>query len=299
MPNPVRIVEVGPRDGLQNQPSSIAVEHKLEWIRRLASAGLREIEATAFVHPKWVPQLADADALASSLPQANVALPSALVPNAKGLERALASGLRRFALFTAASETFCQKNTNCTIEESFARFAEVFERLADDSAETWVRGYISTCFGCPYEGDVPVSRVAAVASRLHDMGVSEVVISDTTGVGFPPAVHAVVEAVVAHVPRERVALHFHDTRGQALVNVYAGLEAGIATFDSSAGGLGGCPYAPGAAGNLATEDLVTLLDSLHIESGVDVAAVAAASLWFESVLSTPLPSRVLATYRRA
>lgn len=296
-PARVRIVEVGPRDGLQNQPEIIPAAQKLEWIRRLAAAGLEEIEVTAFVHPKWVPALADAEEVASAVPDTGVVLPSALVPNLRGLERAIEKGLRRFSLFTAASETFSKKNTNCSIDQSFDRFAEVFERLESLDEKAWVRGYISTCFGCPYEGDVSLARVVEVAKRLHELGVAEVAISDTTGVGFPKQVHKLVEAVAAEIPLEEIALHFHDTRGQALVNVYAGLESGVEVFDASAGGLGGCPYAPGAAGNLATEDLVKLLEALGIETGVDCDALAGANLWFESLFPTPFPSRVLATYR--
>lgn len=297
LPRSVRIVEVGPRDGLQNQPDSISAEHKLGWIERLAAAGLQEIEGTAFVHPKWVPQLADADVVAQQLPRL-VQKPSALVPNRAGLTRAIDAGLDRIALFTAASETFCQKNTNCSIDESLDRFAEVFAAIKSHKKSMWVRGYVSTCFGCPYEGDVDVAAVVRVTQQLLELGVDEVAISDTIGSATPLQVEQVLRAVTKVCTVDRLALHFHDTRGQALVNVWAGLRMGVTTFDASAGGLGGCPYAPGASGNLATEDLVYFLDSLGISSGVQLAALVEASLWFEQHCTAAFPGRVLASSRK-
>lgn len=297
LPQRVRIVEVGPRDGLQNQPEVIPVARKLEWIQRLARAGLEEIEVTSFVHPRWVPQLADADDLLRALAPDDVRLPSALVPNPKGLSRAIDAGMHRIALFAAASESFSQKNINCSIDESFDRFRDVFRSLEEQGITAWVRGYVSTCFGCPYEGDVSEDRVAEVSERFLELGVAEVAISDTIGVAYPPDVERVIGRVTKSIPIDRVALHFHDTRGQALVNVFQGLQLGVATYDSSAGGLGGCPYAPGAAGNLATEDLVLFLHRLGIATGVDFDELVDADLWFESHFQTLFPSRVLATQR--
>ena len=295
LPKSVRIVEVGPRDGLQNQPQKIDTALKSEWIRRLAACGLPEVEATSFVRPDWIPQLADATDVIAALPTDSSTLFSALVPNLRGLHTARDAGVKRIALFTAASETFNKKNTNASIEESLERFRGIFDVLAGQ--EMFVRGYVSTAFGCPYEGDVAVEKVVEVSRALHELGCQELSISDTIGVAHPRQVTEVVDAVAAVVPREAIALHFHDTRGLALNNVVAGLHVGVTTYDASAGGLGGCPYAPGAAGNLATEDLVYLLDGLGIESGVDLDALAAANLWFESHFEQPFPSRVLATYR--
>ncbi|MCI0652506.1 MAG: hydroxymethylglutaryl-CoA lyase [Planctomycetes bacterium] len=296
LPGRVRVVEVGPRDGLQNQEQIVPVETKAEWVARLARAGLPEIEVTSFVHPKWVPQLADAPALFAMLPRDTPALFSALVPNRKGLDLALASGVRRIALFTAASETFAQKNINCSIEESFDRFREVFDAIA--GSDVHVRAYLSTAFGCPYEGAVEPRRVAELSRRLFEAGAREIAISDTTGVASPAGVEEVVEQAAALIPRAAIALHFHDTRGLAAANVLVGLQLGITTFDASGGGLGGCPFAPGAAGNLATEDLVHLLHALGIETGIDLNAVVGANLWFETHFAAPFPGRVLAVHRR-
>lgn len=301
LPRAVRIVEVGPRDGLQNQSRQIPTDVKVEWIRRLDAVGLSEIEATSFVHPKWVPQLADATPLLAELARgAPLKTPlSALVPNLKGLEPALAGGLERIALFTAASETFSQKNTNASIEETLARFVEVFAVLAarPTGGRMRVRGYVSTCFGCPYEGAIAPAAVVRVARRLRELGCAEIALSDTIGVATPAQVEDVVLAVAEHVPLCDLALHLHDTRGTALANVYAGLLLGVRTFDASAGGLGGCPFAPGAAGNLATEDLVYMLQGLGLASDVDIAALGAATLWFESQLGATLPGRVLGSLR--
>lgn len=291
LPRAVRIVEVGPRDGLQNQRVAVPTATKLVWIERLARAGLREIEATSFVRPDRVPQLADAAAVAAGLPRVPGVLYSALVPNRKGLEGALAAGIDRIALFTAASETFCRENIGVGIAESIERFRELLG--AAGGRELWVRGYVSTCFGCPYEGAVPPSRVVEVVEELLALGVDEIAVSDTIGVATPADIHRVLDALAPVLPVPATALHLHDTRGTALANVLAALGRGIATFDSAAGGLGGCPYAPGASGNLATEDLVYLLDGLGIGSGVDLAALIEASLWFEGELGSPLPGRVL------
>ncbi len=293
LPECVQVVEVGPRDGLQNEHRQVTTADKVEFIDRLTAAGLPVIEVGAFVSPKWVPQMADSAEVFDAITQRAGTRYPALVPNLIGLERARDAGVSEVAIFGAASETFSRKNINQTIEESFATFAQVCSR-----AREWgilVRGYLSTCFGCPYEGSVPVPRVATLAARLLDLGVFEVVLSDTIGVAHPGQVADVVGAVEKKVPSEHLALHFHDTRGTALANVLMALELGILTFDASAGGLGGCPYAPGATGNLATEDLIYMLNGLGIETGVDLDLLVAASDGIEQALGHGLPSR----YRRA
>ena len=290
-PPRVAIVEVGPRDGLQNERSLISTADKIAFVDRLSAAGHSTIEVSAFVSPKWVPQMADAgDVFAGITRRAGVRY-TALVPNRAGLARAMAAGVTEVAIFAAASETFSLRNINQTIDNSLATYSEVCrEALA---AGVKVRGYLSTCFGCPYEGAVAPGQVAAISRRLLDLGVFEVAISDTIGVAHPGQVPRVLDAVVAAVPLEQVALHFHDTRGTALANVLAGLDYGVTTFDSSAGGLGGCPFAPGAAGNLATEDLLYMLNGLGVETGVDIGMVTAASRLIESCLDHRLPSRYL------
>ena len=295
IPPRVSIVEVGPRDGLQNEKSLITTADKIAFVDQLSAAGHRAIEVSAFVSPKWVPQMGDAsDVFAGITRRAGVRY-TALVPNRPGLSRALAAGVNEIAIFAAASETFSRRNINQSIDASLATYAEVCrEALAMGVA---VRGYLSTGFGCPYEGPVAPSQVATVARRLLDLGVFEVAISDTIGVAHPGQVPVVLEAVTAAVPLQQVALHFHDTRGTALANVLAGLDYGVTTFDSSAGGLGGCPFAPGAAGNLATEDLLYMLDGLGLETGVDIALVASASRFIESRLDHSLPSRFLQSSR--
>jgi hydroxymethylglutaryl-CoA lyase len=292
-PSQVKIVEVGPRDGLQNEPVPIPTEIKVGFIRKLAEAGFREIEATSFVHPARIPQLADAEAVIAAL-QGEPGVPgetvfSALVPNERGLERALASGIRRIAVFTAASETFTQKNIGMDIRASLATFERIVPQALD--AGISVRGYVSTAFFCPYEGEVPVARVAEVAETLLRIGVDEVSLGDTIGVAVPADVYERLKTLLERLPRERLALHFHDTSGTALANVLAALEMGIATFDSSAGGLGGCPYAPGASGNLATEDLVYMLDRMGIRTGISLEKVAEASLLIEPHIPHPLPGK--------
>jgi isopropylmalate/homocitrate/citramalate synthase len=281
LPKRVTIYEVGPRDGLQNEPRTVETGTKTRFVTMLSEAGLPVIEVTSFVRPGAIPQLADAEELSRAIERRAGTRYTALVPNMRGMERAEGAGLDGIALFTAASETFSQKNTNASIGETFIRFAPVAERAR--AAGLWIRGYVSTSFGCPYEGSVPVERVIDVARRLVGLGAAEVAISDTIGVATPADVSRVVEAVAKHIPRERIALHFHDTRGTALANVLAGLLLGVTTFDSSAGGLGGCPYAPGAAGNLPTEDLLYMLDGLGIETGVSLEGVVAASRFLSDV----------------
>ena len=272
----VTVVEVGPRDGLQNEAAILPVDTKVAFVDALSAAGLAVIEATAFVSPKAIPQLADGEEVFRRIAKRPGVRYPVLVPNEKGLDRALAAGVREIAVFTAASETFNRRNINASIDESFARFAPVLARA--QSAGMRVRGYVSCAFGCPYEGPVAPEAVARVAARLVEIGCSEVSVGDTIGIGVPAQVPEVVgRTVEAGVPIERLALHFHDTRGTALANVAEGLREGVRIFDSSAGGLGGCPYAPGAAGNVATEDLLELLHGTGYETGVDSSAVAGAS----------------------
>ncbi len=290
-PKSVNIVEVGPRDGLQNEPEILPVETKVAFIEGLAEAGLRQIEMTSFVHPKAVPQLADAAQLIASVTQQPGVVYSALVPNVKGLERAIESGIQRIAVFTAASNSFTKKNIHMTVGESLKTFEQVVQKAKQ--AGLSVRGYVSTCFVCPYEGDVDPKDVFEVTQRLLEMGVDEVSLGDTVGAAVPTDVYRTVGFITETLAKERLALHFHDTFGTALANVCAGLELGIRTFDSSAGGLGGCPYAPGASGNLATEDLVYLLARMGIESGVDLAKLAQVSGNIEKQLNKELPSRQL------
>ncbi len=268
LPQRVKIVEVGPRDGLQNERASVPTATKIELIDRLTDAGLPAIEATAFVSPKWVPQMADnAQVLAGIRRKAGVAYP-VLVPNMKGFEAALAAGAEEVAVFGAATETFSQKNTNCSIAESLERFEPVAR--AAQAHGVRVRGYVSCVLGCPYEGAVAPSKVADVAERLYALGCYEISLGDTIGVGTPGKAKAMIEAVAKRVPIAQLAGHYHDTYGQAIANIYASLELGVAVFDSSVDGLGGCPYAPGAGGNVATEDVVYLLTGLGISTGVDL-----------------------------
>jgi isopropylmalate/homocitrate/citramalate synthase len=289
IPNRVNIVEVGPRDGLQNEPAPIPTEIKLAFIRKLVEAGLTQIEATSFVHPDKVPQLADAAEVVAGLPESPGVVYSALVPNEKGLERAAACGVKRIAVFTAASETFAKKNIGMSIDESIEVFARVARQAARQGMS--VRGYLSTSFECPYEGAVDPERVRDLTLRLLDIGVDQVAISDTIGAAAPNDVDNTVGTVMESVPRDRIALHFHDTNGTALANVYAGLLLGIETFDASAGGLGGCPFAPGAAGNLATEDLVYMLDRMGIATGVVLDGVVEAAGIVAGAMNRPLSSK--------
>jgi len=291
LPKEVRVVEVGPRDGLQNESKTVPTEKKVEFIKLLAAAGLKDIEVASFVHPKWVPQLADAQELIKQLELNPSVRYSALVPNMKGLERAIASGIRRIAVFTAASETFNNKNINMGIQESIDVFKPVVERSLKEGIS--VRGYVSTCFVCPYEGPVTKEKVAEVTRALFDLGVDEVSIGDTIGAATPRDVETTVGHLLQHFSAGKLAMHFHDTYGMAIANVYQSLQMGITTFDSSAGGLGGCPYAPGASGNVATEDLVYLLDKLGIENGVSLKLLRRASHLIAQELARDLPSRVL------
>lgn len=291
LPARVRIHEVGARDGLQNEKTAVPTEVKAEFIHRLAAAGLTTIEATSFVHPKWVPQLADAEQLFPLLSDVDAALP-VLVPNERGLDRALALGATRIAVFGSATETFAARNLNRTVAESLAMFEPVVARAKEGKAH--VRGYLSMCFGDPWEGAVPVHQVVRVAKALLDLGCDELSLGDTIGVATPGHVQALLgELNGAGAATDRIGVHFHDTYGQALSNTLAALRHGVTTVDASAGGLGGCPYAKSATGNLATEDLVWMLDGLGIETGVDLAALTATSVWMAEQLGRPSPSRTV------
>lgn len=291
LPSHVTIVEVGPRDGLQNEKSTVPTATKIAFVDALSAAGHRVIEVSAFVSPRWVPQMADASEVFAGIARKEGVRYTALVPNLAGLQRAQAAGLTEVAIFAAASETFSKRNINQSIDESLATYKAVCD--AARASGIRVRGYLSTCFGCPFEGKVPPFRVAEVAARLLDLGVFEVAISDTIGVAHPGQIGEVLDEVTARVPLAQIALHLHDTRGTALANVLAGLQYGVTTFDSSAGGLGGCPFAPGAAGNLSTEDLLYMLDGLGIETGVSLDGVVAASRLITGSIDHDLPSRYL------
>ena len=290
LPECVRVVEVGPRDGLQNEPEPVPTATKVALIDRLAACGLGVVEATGFVSPKWVPQLADAARVLAGIARRPGVRYPVLVPNRKGFAAAIAAGAGEIAVFTAASETFSRRNTNCSIAESLERLAAVC--AAARAHGIAVRGYVSCVLGCPYEGPVPLARVAQVAAALAAMGCAEVSLGDTIGVGTPLVARAMVEAVAAEVPLARLAVHFHDTYGQALANVFACLEAGIATVDASIAGLGGCPYAPGAGGNLATEDLVYMLHGMDIRTGVDLDALIETGRFIAAALGRPPASKV-------
>ena len=290
LPVEVRIVEVGPRDGLQNEKVDIGTANKIALIDRLAATGLRSIEATAFVSPKWVPQMADAaEVLAGISRRPGVSYP-VLVPNEQGYERARAAGATEVAVFTAASEAFNLKNTNAGIDESLQRFAPVLERARADGVK--VRGYVSTVLGCPYQGDVPLADVVRVSRSLHAMGCYEISLGDTIGVGTPEKARAMLMAVATEVPMPALAVHFHDTYGQALANVFACLEQGVAVVDSSVSGTGGCPYAKGASGNVASEDMVFMLHGLGVRTGIDLDALAATGRWLAGLLGRDTGSRV-------
>ncbi|MCW0375553.1 hydroxymethylglutaryl-CoA lyase [Xanthomonas sacchari] len=290
MSDRVRIVEVGPRDGLQNEKAWVATEDKIELIARLGRTGLRSIEATSFVSPKWVPQLADAAEVYAGIAQVPGVDYPVLVPNLQGYERAAAVGVREVAVFTAASETFNRTNTNAGIDESLARFAPVLERAAADGVK--VRGYVSTVLGCPYQGDVPLADVVRVAQRLHAMGCYEISLGDTIGVGTPGKARAMLRAVAAAMPMAALAVHFHDTYGQALANIAACLEEGVRVVDAAVSGAGGCPYAKGASGNVASEDVVYLLHGNGVETGIDLPALAATGRWLAQKLGRPTGSKV-------
>jgi isopropylmalate/homocitrate/citramalate synthase len=287
----VRIYEVGPRDGLQNEAAPVATADKRRFIELLVTAGLREIEATSFVSPSAIPQLADADELLPMLPAASGVRYPVLVPNVRGLDRAAAAGAQAIAVFTAATDAFTRANIRMSVSESIEAFAPVISGARDRG--WWTRGYVSTAFGCPYTGSVAPTRAVEVALRLLDLGIDEVCFGDTIGVGVPVQVVALTQtALDAGIPLERIAYHFHDTRGTALANVVTALGEGVRTFDSATGGTGGCPYAPGAAGNLATEDLVYLLDASGYDHGVELAGVLEAARFISAKLGRPLTSKV-------
>ncbi len=288
----VIVTEVGPRDGLQNEPGVVSTADKITLVAGLTAAGLREIEVTSFVSPKWIPALADADAVARDLPRRTGVRLGALVPNLQGWERFQAAGLDVAAVFVSASETHNQRNVNCSVAESLERFRPVLD--AAHAAGVATRAYVSTVCGCPYEGAVPESAVVRLAAALAELGVGEISLGDTIGVGHPAQVRRLVGAVSGEVSVERLALHLHDTWGRALANVQAGFEAGVRIFDASLGGLGGCPYAPGASGNVATEDVVDLFERAGVSTGVDLDALVDVTAWMErDVLQRKLPGRVL------
>jgi hydroxymethylglutaryl-CoA lyase len=292
LPDRVRICEVGPRDGLQNESAVLPVEVKAEFVARLVDAGHTIIETTSFVHPKWVPQLADAEALLTAIrPAAGVRYP-VLVPNERGLDRALDLGVRDIAVFGSGTETFARRNLNRTVDESLQMFAPVVARARE--AGLSVRGYLSMCFGDPWEGEVPVARVTEIAARMMALGCTELSIGDTIGVATPGRVVALLDALfIAGISVDQIAVHFHDTYGQALANTLAALRRGVSTVDASAGGLGGCPYAGSATGNLATEDLLWQLAGLGITTGVDLQKMVETSVWMAGQLGRPSPSRTV------
>ena len=290
LPARVRIVEVGPRDGLQNEKAQVATADKIELIDRLSATGLQSIEATSFVSPKWVPQLADAAEVFSGITRRPGVHYPVLLPNLQGYERARAVGVDEVAVFTAASEAFNRKNINAGIDESLARFAPVIERARADGVA--VRGYVSTVLGCPYQGEVPVADVVRVARELHLMGCYEISLGDTIGVGTPAKARAMLRAVAEAVPMPALAIHFHDTYGQALANILACLEEGVSVVDSAVSGAGGCPYAKGASGNVSSEDVVYMLHGLGIETGVDLTALAETGRWLATRLGRETGSKV-------
>jgi hydroxymethylglutaryl-CoA lyase len=290
MPAKVRIVEVGPRDGLQNEKATVPTPAKIELIDRLSATGLQCIEATSFVSPKWVPQLADAAEVMAAIDRRPGVRYPVLVPNLQGYERARAAGANDIAVFTAASEAFNRRNTNAGIDESLQRFAPVIERARADGVS--VRGYVSTVLGCPYQGEVPLADVVRVARALHEMGCFEVSLGDTIGVGTPGKARAMLRAVAAEVPMAALAVHFHDTYGQALSNLLACLEEGVAVVDSSLSGTGGCPYARGASGNVATEDVAYMLHGMGIATGVDLERLVDTGRWLANLLGRASGSKV-------
>ena len=301
LPQRVKIVEVGPRDGLQNESQLVPAAVKVELIDRLGMAGLKAIEAAAFVSPKWVPQMGDAAEVMASLPRRHGVSYPVLVPNLKGFEQALAAGVEEIAIFAAASEAFSQKNINCSIAESLERFRPVMEAARQNGIR--VRGYVSCVVGCPYQGAVPPAAVAEVALRLAELGCHEISLGDTIGVGTPAAIRRMLDEVMLLLPVERLAGHYHDTYGMALANIYASLERGVAVFDASVAGLGGCPYAAGASGNVATEDVVYLMNGLGIETGVDLDRLVDAGAFICAELgrapSSKVARAVLAKRRKA
>jgi hydroxymethylglutaryl-CoA lyase len=289
-PNQVRIVEVGPRDGLQNEKAIVPTATKIELIDRLSATGLRSIEATSFVSPKWIPQLADAAEVFGGIARRDGVRYPVLVPNLQGYERARAVGADEVAVFAAASEAFSRKNINASIDESLARFEPVLERARADGVR--VRGYVSTVLGCPYQGEVPLSDVVRVAAGLHRAGCYEISLGDTIGIGTPRKAAAMLAAVAADVPMDALAIHFHDTRGQALANILACLELGVAVVDAAVSGTGGCPYAKGASGNVASEDVVYMLDGMGIATGIDLPKLIETGQWLAAQLGRETGSKV-------
>ncbi len=291
LPQKVIITEVGPRDGLQNEKILLTTEQKLRFIHALSEAGFSQMEVTSFVNPKWVPQMADAEEVCKKIQKEKSLRYIALVPNLKGLEKAIATQVNAIAVFTAASESFTKKNINMTITESLGAFKGVIQTAK--ASGIWVRGYLSTCFACPYEGNISPSKVLEVSEKLLALGIDELSLGDTIGVATPNQIWKLLELLQKKIPLDKIALHFHDTRGTALANVLAGLQSGITKFDSSAGGLGGCPYAPGAAGNLASEDLVYMLHGMGIETGINLEKLVEASRQISKTLGRTLPGRYL------
>jgi len=290
LPRKVKLVEVGPRDGLQNESRILPAEIKVEFINRLSETGLKVIEATSFVSPKWIPQLADNEFVLSHIKRKPKVEYPVLVPNKMGFENAVKSGAKEIAVFTAATETFCQKNTHCSLEESLNRAAEVIVLAKKNKIK--VRGYISCVMGCPYEGKVAVSQVVSIAEKLFGWGCSEISLGDTIGVGTPKQAQMLVKAVAEKIPKKYLAAHFHDTYGQALANLFAVLECGISVIDSSVSGLGGCPYAKGASGNVATEDVLYMLNGLGIETGVDLEKLLKTGRFISDYLNRPPRSKL-------
>lgn len=298
IPKRVRIVEVGPRDGLQNEAGIVPTDVKLEFIRRLVAAGVRTVEVTSFVNPRWIPALADATELASQLPRVEGVKYTALVPNAKGYERFRETALDMPAIFMSASETHNKKNINKSIDETYPVLQEVVALAHADGKP--VRGYVSTVFGCPYEGHVPPENTLKVVRRMLEWGVAEISLGDTIGVANPKQVLEILDLLLGNgVPREKIALHFHDTRGTAIANYLAGLQMGVGILDTSVGSLGGCPYAPGAAGNAATEDLVFMLDGMGVETGIDLAALSEAGGFIGQALGKRLPGKFQQAFQAA
>lgn len=297
LPDSVQIYEVGPRDGLQNEPAPVPTDVKVEFVDRLVATGLPYVEVSSFVHPRWIPQLADAEDVFGRIARPEGTRLGALVPNARGLVRAKEVEVTDLAVFVSSSETHNQKNLNRSIDESLDNIAEVVGAVDRDAV--WLRGYVSMVFGCPYEGDVPIADVARVCERLLDLGIDQISLGDTVGYGTPRDVQERLADLLPGVPVDRIALHFHDTRGTALANIVAGLDSGVRIFDGAVGGLGGCPYAPGASGNVATEDLVQMLHGMGVETGVDLDALVDAAAFIESHLKKRLPGRYLRAVRGA
>jgi len=290
LPKSVKLVEVGPRDGLQNEKKIIPTAIKIDLINRLSNTGLRVIEATSFVSPQWIPQLADHSEVFQGITKGkNISYP-VLVPNKKGLENAIAVGVKEVAVFTTPSETFCQRNTNCTVAESLQRIAEITEIANKNKIR--IRGYLSCVLGCPYEGNISSESVADLAEKLIQLGCYEISLGDTIGVGTPGKTQTLLKTVMKKIPKEKLAVHFHDTYGQALANIYVALECGISVIDSAVAGLGGCPYAKGATGNVATEDVLYMLNGLEIESGVNLEKLVEAGRFISHYLDKPIQSKV-------